>query len=108
MIKNKSLKVIIIIIFIVFICSYYISNSTYYEYELQRKTILTNEKIKEFENDVKNNKDIDVKEYLNTDETIYYNKITNTVYNLSDSGNKVFRKCIQLIFKKISQAIEEN
>ena len=50
------------IILLVFICSYYVSNSGYYEYHMQERTILTNEKIKEFERDVEKNKDIDISE----------------------------------------------
>ena len=105
--KNSTLKLIIIIIFIIFICSYYISNSTYYEYELQRKTILTNEKIKEFEQDVKNNEYIDIKKYLNVEEKEYSNKITNLMYNISDKGNKIARKSIKYLFKKIGSLVEE-
>ena len=62
--KNSYLKFIIMIILLVFICSYYVSNSGYYEYHMQERTILTNEKIKEFERDVEKNKDIDIKDYL--------------------------------------------
>ena len=58
--KNNTLKLILIIVFIIFISSYFISNSGYYEYEMQQRTIITNEKIKEFENDLANNENIDI------------------------------------------------
>ena len=105
--KNKYLKLLSIITIIAFISSYYISNSGYYEYTLQEKTILTNEKIKEFESDVKENKDIDIKTYLATEEVDYSNKITNLMYNLSDGGNKLARKCMKALFKKISTLVDE-
>ena len=105
--KNNTIKLILTIIIITFLCAYYISNSTYYEYELQKKTILTNEKIKEFEQDIKNNQYIDIKNYLNEEEKNYSNKITNLMYNISDKGNKLARKSIKIIFKKISTLVEE-
>ncbi len=106
--KYKLLDIIIVIIFLIFVCSYYISNSGYYEYELNKKTVLTNEKIKEFEEDVKNNMDVDIKEYLLDEEVSYANKITNAIYELSDSGNKLVKKGLKSIFKKLSNFIEED
>ena len=108
MIKNKSLKLIITIIIIIFITTYLISYSGYYEYKLQEKTILTNEKIKEFEEDVKNNENIDIKEYLPKEEKDYSNKITNMVYKISNNSNKLAKKCINLLFKKLNHLVEDS
>ena len=83
------------------------SNSGYYEYHLQERTILTNQKIKEFENDVRNNEDIDIKNYLAYEEVDYTNKLTNLVYDISNNGNKIARKCIKAIFKKLSYLVED-
>lgn len=107
MTKNKTINLIIIIIVFIFLCSYFVSYSGYYEYQLQERTILTNEKIKEFENDIKNNENIDIKEYLDNKEIDYSNKITNIVYKLSDSSNKIARKCIKALFKRISYLVED-
>ncbi len=106
-IKKSTLKLILIIIILIYISSYYIANSGYYEYDLQRRTVLTNEKIKEFEEDVKNNKDIDVKNYLENEETDYSNKITDIVYNSSDKGTKLVRKLVKYVFKKIGDLVED-
>lgn len=105
--KNNPIKLIFILIIIVFISAYYISNSGYYEYELQQRTIITNEKIKEFEEDVKSGNDIDIKKYLDNEKKDYTNKITNAMYNLSEKGNKLTRKCITYIFKKLSYLVED-
>ena len=105
---NKKLtKLIIIIIVLVFISSYMISESGYYEYTMQQRTIITNEKIKEFEQDIKDNKDIDLIEYMNNKEINYSNKATTFVYNISDNSNKLARKAIKYIFKKLSSLVEE-
>ena len=74
---------------------------------MQEKTILTNEKIKEFEEDVKNNQNIDIKDYLIEEEIDYSNKLTNLVYNASNSGTLITRKIIKKIFKKLSYLVED-
>ena len=103
----KKGKGIIIIILLVYFCCYYVSSSGYYEYKLQERTLITNEKIKEFEEDVKNNKDIDVKKYLDNEEVDYTNKLTNLVYDISNSGTNITRKIIKGIFKKLSYLVED-
>ena len=105
--KNNILKPIIIIIFLIYISAYYVSNSGYYEYHVQQKTILTNDKIKEFEHDIKNNQNIDIKDYLDYEEIDYSNKLSNIVYDFSDKGTNVSRKIIKLLFKKLSYLVED-
>ncbi len=105
--KNNTVKLIILLLIVTFISIYAISESGYYEYKLQEKTILTNEKIKEFEADVKNNENVDIKEYLDYKELDYSNKITNLVYEISDNSNKLTRKLIKAIFNKLSTLVEE-
>ena len=105
--KNKSLKSLIIIIIVIFIACYYVSNSGYYEYTIQKKTIITNERIKEFEQDVKNGNEVDIKDYLDNEDKDYSNKFTDIIYKLSNNGNKLARKCITAIFKKLSYLVED-
>lgn len=105
--KNKTLKFIVTIILIIYISSYYVSNSGYYEYHMQERTILTNEKIKEFERDVKNNENIDIKNYLNEEERDYSNKLSNIMYQISDNGTKATRKIMKYLFKKLSYLVED-
>ena len=105
--KNKFFHFILLIIFVIYIASYYIANSTYYEYELQKRTILTNEKIKEFEEDVKNNQNIDVKDYIVSEQVDYSTKISDLIYNFSTGANNIARKCIKAIFKKLSYLVED-
>ena len=104
---NKKLtKFIIVIIVVIFIASYIISESGYYEYTMQQRTIITNEKIKEFEQDIKDNKDIDLIEYLEEQQD-YSNVFTTLVYNISDNSNKIARKAIKYLFKKLGSLVED-
>ncbi len=105
--KHKLLSFILIVILIIYISSYYVSNSGYYEYHMQERTILTNEMIKEFEDDVKNNRSIDVKDYLSYEDETYNNVLTDIVYNLSMKGVNLSRKCIKAIFKKLNRLIQD-
>ena len=105
---NKGLvKLVILIILIVFISSYLIASTGYYEYTMQQRTVITNEKIKEFEEDIKNNENIDLKDYFEEEEMDYSNKFTTLVYNISDSSNKLTRKAIKYVFKKLSVLVED-
>ena len=74
---------------------------------MQEKTILTNEKIKEFEIDVKNNENIDIKNYLTYEEVDYTNKLSNLMYEVSNKGTKATRKLIKALFKRLSYLLEE-
>lgn len=105
--QKKLTKLIIIATLIIFISSYIISESGYYEYTMQQRTIITNEKIKEFEEDIKNNESIDLKKYLNKEQNDYSNKITTLVYNISDNSNKLARKAIKYLFKKLGSLVED-
>ena len=104
---KKIIKLIISIIVIIFVASYIISSSGYYEYTMKQRTVITNEKIKEFENDIKNNENIDLKEYLDKQEIDYSNKFTTLVYNISDNSNKLAKKAIKYLFKKLSVLVED-
>lgn len=104
---NNLIKLITVIIFLIFISSYLVASTGYYEYTMQQKTIITNEKIKEFEEDIKNNQNIDLKDYLKEEEIDYSNKFTNLVYSISDNSNKLTRKAIKYVFKKLSTLVED-
>lgn len=66
----------ILVLFVIFISIFIASKSGYYEYENKNKKIFTEEKMKEFEEDVRLGKNIDIKKYLKSDEKDYTNKIT--------------------------------
>ena len=61
--SNNIFKFVFIILILVFLFLIVASQSGYYEYELSRKTKLTDEAIDKFENDVKEGKNIDINNY---------------------------------------------
>jgi len=105
--NKKVMKLVFLIVVIAFVSSYIIASSGYYEYTMQERTIITNEKIKEFEQDIKDNKEIDLMEYLENEEVDYSNTFTTLVYNISDNSNKLARKAIKYLFKKLGTLVED-
>ena len=69
----------------------YISETTgYYEFEQHNKKVLTEEKIKQFEEDIANGKNIDINNYVVTNEQNYETK-------LSKFGDKMSNKIEKLV-----------
>jgi len=105
--NNKLLKGLIIIVFFIFTCSYIVCENGYYEYTLAKKTSITNDKIKEFELLIKDNQDISDWEYFYEEDVDYTNRFSDMIYEISDNSNRIFRKYLKKIFKKIGEAVSE-
>ena len=75
---------ILIISIVAFLVNYFAANSGFYESEVSKRTILTQEKIKEFEEDVKNNEYVDIKDYTSYDYVDTSSGASNTGYYVSE------------------------
>ena len=90
--KNKKIfKFIIYSIIILFIFSYTIEETGYYEYNLHNKKNLTEKEIKQFEKDVKEGKEIDLKDYLQDNTIDYSSNLTKSTTNISLKLNKYIK-----------------
>lgn len=105
--KNNLLKAILILAFTIFVASYFIEKTGYYDYKLQEKTILTNEQIKKFESDIKSGKEVDIKSYLNENKKDYSNNITTNVTKVSITANKYLKKGIESLFSVLDNLVKE-
>lgn len=103
---KKLLKLTIEVIIILFIFSYVIEKSGYYEYNLQSKKNMTEKEIKKFEEDIKNGKDIDMKDYLSDTTIDYTNNLTKTTSNLSLNLNRYLIKAISNSINIFSKLIK--
>ena len=99
--KNNLLKTIIITLFIIFIALYYSSNSGLIDYQARNKTTLTEEQIKQFEEDVKNNVEIDLKKYIEDNDKKYDNSISKSTLKLSNTIGKTIQGALDLLFDKL-------
>ena len=67
----NSVKVITLILFIIFITMFFASFTGYYDYENKKQAIMTEEKIKQFEQDVKNGVNLDLTNYIDKPKNNY-------------------------------------
>lgn len=103
----KIFKCLTIIIFITFFCTVILSLSGYYQTTLQKKTILTNEAISNFENDIKEGKDIDINNYIEINQKNYDNALSKSGRYISNKINSFISSGIEKTLKIIIKAIEE-
>lgn len=101
-------KIIFIFSFVSFITFYISLKSGYYEYNNRKKMIFTSEQINQFENDIKEGKNIDIDSYLKNSNKNYQNKISKFTLDISLGISKYTKKGINIIFTKIGNAIEQS
>ena len=89
-VKNKNYLVKILLLLLIIFTIFYISNKTgYYEYKVYEQTSNTNLSIKEFENDVKNSKDLTNKKYI-SEKQDYSSIVSDTGYYIGNFLENVF------------------
>lgn len=98
-------KVFVILIIIMFLSLFFIYSNGYSEKILQDKISLTNEKIEEFENDILNQENILINNYLE-EEIDYSTKTSKVSLKISNKIEKIVNSSIKFIFKKLGNMIE--
>lgn len=104
---NKIFSWFLFILLITFITLYISQATGYYEYEQSRKTAFTEEQIKQFEQDVKDGKEIDINDYLENTNKNYQNNISRLSLNVSEGIGRYAKMGIEKIFEGIAKVIEE-
>ena len=79
--------------------------SGYNEYTKNRENMLTEEQIKEYEEDIEAGKDVTIKNYLNKDKVNYDNKVSNLGLDLSELIGDVFNKGMNSLFEMLNEAV---
>lgn len=103
---SKIFWTIMLIFFIIFITIFLASSSGYYEYENKNKKVLTEEKMKEFEEDVANGRSVDLKNYFEDNTKNYENKVTNIGNSISNTISTSILKGLEKSFKLIEKLVE--
>ncbi len=96
-------KRIMFLLFVVFLINYYQVKSGSYIKEEARHAILTEEKIREFESDVKNGEFVDIKDYTEVNTIDSSNKVTDLGYSLGVKIDDFINKKLVNTFKYIAQ-----
>lgn len=106
--KKKNYSLIIIILFFIFFLALYSSQvSGYYEYGQYKKTALTNEAIKKYEEDIKKGKEIESENYINSTYKDYSNGLSKIGFKTSSFIEKIFTKGIKSTFRYLSKLVLE-
>lgn len=105
--KNALFKNIMILVIIFYIIVYVISISSYYDYQLQRKTILTSEQIKLFEEDISEGKDVSLNDYVIDTRKDYSSNLTKFIYKISSNVNRYIKKGIEVCFKLLNSLVSD-
>ena len=101
-ILTKIFKKIFIVLLIGFTAIYISEATGYYEFEQHNKKVMTEEKIKEFEQDVKNGKNIDLNNYVVNDTKNYESKLSKLGDNMSDKIEDVVVGGLNATFKYLN------
>lgn len=101
----KILKYVFFILFICFVIVYCTSMAGYYDYQQRQRVVLTEEKIKEFEEDIKNGKNIDIDKYV--EEQNKFDHVTKRIgLKISEVISKYTRKGIENTFRMLNNFVE--
>lgn len=103
---NNIFKIIFLILFLTFLTIYLSQATGYYNYELHKKTVFTQEQIKKFEEDVAAGKDVRVEDYLVEVKKDYSNKTSDFGYFVSKNIGKYIKDGIENTFKLITKFVE--
>ena len=97
---KKIAELAMMLLIVLFLGLYISGMSGYYKYTETKKNVLTENAMERFEQDIKEGKEIDVSNYL--EETKNYNNIFSSLIE------KGFNKTMTSLFKKLSQAVNNN
>ena len=105
--KKKLYRFIFMVFFLSFLVVYFSELTGYYEYQNYKKTTLTKEQIKQFENDVASGKEVDINEYLVVDTKSYNTGLSKLTSKLSDGISNIVQSGVENTFKFLSKIVEE-
>ena len=101
--ETKTFWTILSIFFVVYISIFMASKSGYYEYENRNRKEFTEKKMKEFEEDVRNGKNVDLKNYFKENDVNYENKITIVGNKMSQIVTSGINKGLEGSFKVLEK-----
>lgn len=104
---KKIFNMLVWLLIISFLVVYFAQANGYYEDVQNQKTTLTEEKIKQFEKDVNDGKEIKVENYVVNIRKDYSNKISNFGLFTSKIFASSFKWFITNMFEKIDKVVND-
>ena len=100
---NKIVSRIFLFLLIAFTALYVSEATGYYEFEQHKKVEMNKVKIEQFEEDVRNGKDINVKDYIDEVDVSYENVISTVGYTLSEKIGDIVEGGLEATFNFFGQ-----
>ena len=94
--SNIFLKILFVLI-IIFMGLYIANISGYYEARIHDKVIVTEKGIREFEEKIEKNEEIDIESFLNNERVDYSSRMSNLGDNMTSSLEGVIEKGAKII-----------
>ena len=104
--NTKAFYIIVLILFIIFLIIFLSSSKGYYEYSNSQKKTITDKKIKQFEEDIKNGKDVNINDYYKVETKNYNNNITRIGDDMNLFINKSINYMLESSFKVVEKMID--
>ena len=97
-------KYILLILFLLFLGLYFSSNAGLIDYQAKYKKNLTEKQIAEFEEDIKNGVNIDLKDYIGREER-YNNKISKATLKVSNMIGNTVKSILDYLLNEIDKSM---
>ena len=88
MAKKKKINIflkLLLLLFIIYLVLYIVNMSGYYESKIRERTVLTEQKIKEFDELIQNGENVDIDSFLDSESIDYSNGLTHLGDNVTRS-----------------------
>ena len=105
--KESIFKFILLCFIICFLVILFAGKTGYYEKKLRDNSILTEEQIKKFEEDLKNGKNVDISNYVINENKDYTTKLKSDVYSVYLNLEKTIDKIVKFIFNEVGKNIND-
>ena len=104
--KNRTFNYILLFLFLSFLGLYFSSSAGVIDYQAKHRNDLTEKQIKQFEDDIKNNKEIDIKKYIDSDKK-YDNVISRTTLKVSNTIGEVIEGSLKFLFSNLEKSMND-
>ena len=104
--SRKMVKFFCGFVVLIFLFLYFLEFSGYYEYNLQNKKNLTEVQMAQFEQDIKDGKDIDLNSYLEENTVDYSNSLTRKTSEINIRLNDYLKVFLSNMFNVLGKFVK--
>lgn len=105
--RYKAFKWTFTLLFVAFLTLYFSQLTGYYEYQNFQKMTMTKEQIEQFEQDIKEGKEVDIKDYAVNTNKNYRNNFSQIGLKLSTGISDTVKNGIIKLFSSIAGYVDE-